>query len=157
MTGDQAFRRLGGSTLGVSVLERDRHEGRDSSAKYFADEIAIDFPSVASAVERIRRGLVHDDHAQPLPAVLTLSKVKARTGVVTPLSVPVRATCRSCGGRGESWTENCACCYGTGAEMRTHTVQITVPRGVADGATFWFSVTPRSQPSTRIALRILVD
>ena len=84
MTGDQAFRRLGGgSTLGVSVLERDRHEGRDSSAKCFADEIAIDFPSVASAVERIRRGLVHDDHTQPLPAVLTLSKVISKPSSTT--------------------------------------------------------------------------
>ena len=103
-----------------------------------------------------RPGLALEALDTPLPAVLTVSRHDARTGVVAPLSVPVRATCRSCGGRGESWAEDCRCCAGTGVELRVHTVQVSVPGGVADGATFCFSLAPRCHPATRIAVRILV-
>jgi hypothetical protein len=149
--GDRAFRQRGGV-----ALAHGPHDA-DASAHYFADEVAIDFPSVASAVERVRQGLLHQERSEPLPAILWLSRHEARSGTTTPLSVPVRAICRACGGRGESWANSCYDCRGSGAELRTHTVQVNVPAGVVDGAVFCFSVTPLSQPATRIELRILVS
>jgi hypothetical protein len=154
-TGEHRAKR--NSVIAVSVLDNGPHDARDVSGRCFADEVAIDFPSVASAVSRIRHGLLLDESSLPLPAVLSLSRREARAGVTTPLCVSVRATCRSCGGRGESWAEACIGCDGSGAQLRAHTVQVSVPKGVADGAIFRFSVTPRYQPSTRIELRILVS
>jgi hypothetical protein len=156
VTGDGTFRPIGHTALAVSALAR--HDAlAASAARCFADEVAIDFPSVAPAVERIRRGLVHEEHGASLSAVLWLSRHQAHTGTTTPLTVPVRATCRRCGGRGESWADSCHDCGGSGAELRTHTVQVRVPAGVADGAVFCFTVTPLAQPATRIELRILVS
>jgi hypothetical protein len=37
-----------------------------------------------------------------------------------------------------------------------HRVQVSVPAGVLDGASFQFSVTPRHHLPTRVELRVLV-
>jgi hypothetical protein len=157
MTDDRAWRTGGTTAVAVSALTPDDTRPSDGAQRYFADEIAIDFPSVVSAVERIRHGLRLAERRAGLPVQLCLSSHEARHGTTTHLSVPVRATCRACGGRGESWADDCSNCDGTGEQLRTHSVQVRVPAGVVDGATFGFSVTPRSQPSTRIALRIVVS
>jgi DnaJ-class molecular chaperone len=89
--------------------------------------------------------------------ILRLSPDEASEGVTAPVEVPVRCLCRGCGGRGESWTESCLICSGSGTELFRHHVQITIPAGVCDGARFHFALAPRHQPSTRIELRILVS
>lgn len=122
----------------------------------FADEVIIDFPSVAPAVERIRRAFLADER----PAIFSTSIQIARRdwlfGTAIPVEVPVRCTCRRCGGRGESWAERCGRCHGRGSELLRHMVQVTVPGGVPDGARFVFTVTPRHSPSTRVELFVEV-
>ena len=123
---------------------------------WFADEVIIDFPSIAPAVERMRQAFISDERPETLRADLELTDREAASGVTVPFSVPVRWTCSSCGGRGESWTEPCATCRGCGSELLRHPVQVTIPAGVRDGARFCFTVTQRHHRSTRVELRIVV-
>lgn len=137
----------------LAVLTRDdtRHD-----ADCFADEVVIDFPSVASAVDRVRSAFLVEERPTPLLATIQLTAREAFDGTTRPLDVPLRCTCSGCGGRGESWTESCARCAGTGLETFRHQLQVTLPAGVVDGARFTFTVTPRHHPSTRIELHVLV-
>lgn len=147
----RAFRPFGGGSLVFA-------DGADCrvDTSCFADEVVVDFPSVAPAVERIRRAFVDEERAALLSATIQLSVREARTGATVPLEVPLQCTCRQCGGRGETWTEPCGCCNGSGAEPRPHHVRVTIPAGVSDGARFNFTVIPRFDPPTRVELRILV-
>jgi len=146
-----AFRRSGGHAIAVRGTDENRHE-----RQVFADEVVIDFPSVAPAVDRMRSAFVAEEHANTLTAALQISPREAVEGSTVPLDVPLRCTCRECGGRGETWTQSCLCCAGTGIELLHHKVHVTVPPGVEDGACFRFSVAPRHDLPTRIELRILV-
>jgi hypothetical protein len=145
-----AFRPHGGDSVAV-IAGDERHD-----ASCFADEVAIDFPSVDVALARIRRAFLADERPTQLSTTVRLSGLEARTGATVPLEVPVRCTCRHCGGRGESWTELCPHCDGTGAELLRQPLHITLPAGVSDGARFQFSVTPRQNITTRIELHVLV-
>jgi hypothetical protein len=123
----------------------------------FADEIAIDFPSVGPVVERMRDaflGVAADDDV--LRADVSLSPREAVDGLVVPVDVPVRATCPNCGGRGETWTEPCGLCDGSGAANLWHPVRVSVPPGVADGARFRFRLTSPDTRVVRVELRIAV-
>ncbi len=122
----------------------------------FADEVVIDFPSVAHAVDRMRSAFVADEHAAALRTAIQLSRREARSGAVLPLQVPVRCTCHVCGGRGETWPEPCVRCQGSGNELRQHQLNVAVPAGVLDGTRFHFSVTPRYEPPTHVELHVLV-
>ena len=123
----------------------------------FADEIAIDFPSVGRAVERIREAFLEERPAAEILATeLQLSTVEARRGLVVPLDVPMRGTCSRCGGRGETWTEPCDPCCGTGASLFQHPVRVSVPAGVADGTLLRFRVTSPHAPSVRVELRVAI-
>jgi hypothetical protein len=144
------FRPRGGDSVAI-IAGEDRHD-----ASCFADEVAIDFPSVDVALARIRRAFLADERPSQLRATVHLSGHEARTGATVPLDVPVQSTCRRCGGRGESWTETCLQCDGTGAELLHQPLHVTIPAGVNDGARFQFSVTPRQNLTTRIELHVLV-
>jgi len=123
----------------------------------FADEIAIDFPSVRPAVERMRDAFLgRRADAEILRADVSLSPREAVRGLVLPIDVPVRATCPHCGGRGETWTERCHLCDGSGAASLSYPVHVSVPPGVADGARFRFRVTSPDSPPVRVELRIAV-
>jgi hypothetical protein len=122
----------------------------------FADEVIVDFPSVAPALDRIRSAFLADEHSVPLTTAIQLSSRDAVDGITVPVSVPVRCTCRRCGGRGESWTVSCERCAGTGTEVFRHQLQVTVPAGITDGARVQFTVTPPHNPPTRFELRIAV-
>ena len=148
---DHAFRPRGSESMAVMAGE-DRHD-----ASCFADEVAIDFPSVDVAVSRIRRAFLADERPTQVSTTVRLSDREARTGATVPLDVPLHSTCRQCGGRGESWTEPCVQCEGSGAELYHQPLHVTIPAGVPDGARFQFSVTPREDLTTRIELRILVS
>lgn len=122
----------------------------------FADEVNIDFPSMAPAVERMRRSFLADERSDTLRAAVALTGDEAAHGVTIPFDVPVQCTCADCGGRGESWTETCVRCRGCGFELLRHAVQITVPAGVRDGARFYFTVAQRPNRSTRVELHVVV-
>ena len=140
---------------GDSVVVRAADDARDDP-RWFGDEVAIDFPSMAPAVDRMRSPFVAAERSTPLIAAIHLSPDDARLGATLPLDVPVCCVCRTCGGRGESWSELCLACAGSGSEMVWHPVHVSVPAGVANGARFRFTVTPRHHPATRIELHVRV-
>lgn len=146
------FRPFGGDSVGVITGEESRHD-----VSCFADEVVIDFPSVAPALERIRRAFLTDERPVTFTTAIRLTRRVAATGATVPLEVPVRCTCGHCGGRGESWAERCSRCAGDGTELLPHQLQVTVPAGVLDGTRFHFTLTPRHHPPSRIELRVFVD
>jgi hypothetical protein len=152
MRGD-TFRPFGADSIAVLTGEDAR---QSVHARCFADEVVIDFPSVAPAVERMRNAFADEERCPALRADITLCLRMAREGATVPLEVPVRCTCRMCGGRGESWAEACTRCSGTGLETFRHQVQVTVPAGVSDGARYRFTVAARHDPPTRIELHVAV-
>ena len=150
MSGD-AFRPLGGEPVALASTDDNRVD-----ASCFADEVVIDFPSVALAVDRIRRGFLVDEPPPRWQTAVRVSPGEARRGVTIPVEVPVRLTCYQCGGRGESWAEHCSRCSGTGSLLLHHVVQVTIPSGVIDGDHFYFTVVPRQHTPTRIELLVRV-
>lgn len=123
----------------------------------FADEIAIDFPSVGNVVDRMRTAFLgeHTD-ADVLRAQVSLSQREAFAGHVVALKVPVRITCPNCGGRGETWTEPCGLCLGTGESLFQQALRITVPPRVADGACVRFRLKSPDAVSIRVELRVAI-
>jgi len=128
--------------------------GRESEC--FADDVIVDFPSVAPAVDRMRRAFLSDERGEALPADVRISQREARHGALVPVHVPVRATCPECGGRGETWAEVCTRCQGTGHELRQQRLRVSVPPGVSDGSRFSLTVAPRHNLPTRIELHVRV-
>jgi hypothetical protein len=125
--------------------------------EWFADEIAIDFPSVGRVVDRMRDAFLGERAEDTLlTADVSLSQREAVDGLVVSLDVPVRATCPNCGGRGETWTEPCDLCDGSGAARLEYPVRVSVPPGVSDGARFRFRLTSPDSTPVRIELRIAI-
>ena len=123
----------------------------------FADEIAIDFPSVGRVVDRIRDAFLGEPvDADLLHADVSLSQREASGGLFLSLDVPVRVTCPHCGGRGETWTERCDLCSGTGESTFCHPVRVAVPAGVADGARFRFRLTSADASPVRVEVRVAI-
>jgi hypothetical protein len=127
------------------------------SHEWFADEIAIDFPSVGRVVDRMRDAFLGErEEAEVLSAEVCLSEEEAWHGMVVPLEVPIRGTCPDCGGRGETWTEPCRACAGTGESVFHHSVRVAVPARVPDGATFRFRVSSPHATSVRVEVRVAI-
>jgi hypothetical protein len=127
------------------------------SHECFADEIAIDFPSVGRVVERMRDAFLgeHVD-GDVLHGEVALSPREAFAGLVVSLNVPVRVTCPHCGGRGETWTERCDLCHGTGETRLDHPVKVSVPPRVADGARFRFRFKSPDASMVRVEVRVAI-
>jgi hypothetical protein len=129
----------------------------------FADEIAIDFPSVGLVVDRMRAAFLGERAGDNVVNVddvvkqeLLLSTREAYGGLVVPVDVPIRGTCARCGGRGETWNEPCASCSGSGLALFHHRVRISVPPGVADGSRVRFRLSSLHAASVRVEVRIAV-
>ena len=142
--------------VGGDVVTPAREGQRQDDSSCFEDEVIVDFPSIAPAVDRIRCAFLADERPEPLQAAISLSSRDAVDGVTVPLSVQVRRTCLECGGRGESWAVSCARCTGSGLETVSQQLQVTVPPGVIDGTSVLFTLTPPHHQATRIELRIAV-
>ncbi len=150
--GTSAYRLSGSATTdvaGVSLLRAD-------FAAAFADDVLVAFPSAAGVVDRMREPFLVDRPGEALPVDVVLSPRQALLGATLPLDVPIRCTCRACGGRGESWSEPCARCAGSGVEMRRHPVLVSLPSRVTDGSCFGMVMTSRLHPSTRITVRVAI-
>jgi hypothetical protein len=123
----------------------------------FADEIAIDFPSVGNVVDRMRDAFLGErGDADVLRADVSLSQREALAGRVVSLKVPVRITCPNCGGRGETWTEPCALCRGTGESVFHQALRVSVPPRIADGACVRFRLKSPDAASIRVELRVAI-
>ena len=123
----------------------------------FADETAIDFPSVRPLAER-ERDLFLGRPVEPdtLKTEVCLSAGDARRGAVLPLDVPLQGTCTFCGGRGEWWPDVCRACGGTGAAPVRRRVMLSVPAGVPDGARLRFRVRAPFADPVRVEVRVAV-
>lgn len=100
--------------------------------------------------------LAPDEPPPPLSAAISVSALDAWTGTRVPLDLPVRGTCRACGGRGEIWTDACEPCGGSGEAIFTHPVQVSVPPRVGDGTWIRLQVSTPDAPLTRIDVRVTV-
>lgn len=145
-----------GRDVGVRHAKAGPLEGLGFDRQWCANEVAIDFPAIPAAVDRIRAMLLDDESARPLRAELSLTPREAFGGVTVPLDVPVRSACPLCGGRGESWMEPCRGCDGTGDSFFHHRVRLLVPAGVADGTRFRFKVTAPMAQTTRVEVHVAV-
>ncbi len=123
----------------------------------FADEIAIDFPSVDHVVDRMRDAFLGERLESGLVSTeLCLSHEDAWRGLVVSLTVPIRGFCPLCGGRGETWTEPCGRCRGTGDSLFHHLVRLAVPPRVPDGARLRFRVSSPDAAPVRVEVRVAV-
>jgi molecular chaperone DnaJ len=137
---------------------RRRLQGRPAGpvrAEWLSDEVAIDFPSVSSLLDRMRHSFFGAALGH-LSAEIVLSPLEAFEGVTIPLGVPVRQTCPQCGGRGETWQEWCRLCGGCGDVRGFHEVEMRIPPGVRAGEQFRFSVMPTGAPHTIVDVRISI-
>jgi hypothetical protein len=126
----------------------------------FADEIAIDFPSVEPAVERMRDAFGEhspDPQDDVHRTELRVTPREASGGLVVPIEVPVQGLCRDCGGRGEVWAEACAACAGTGAWRANRSVRVSLPPGVRSGDRIRFRVLSPGGPAVRVEVRVAVS
>jgi DnaJ-class molecular chaperone len=130
------------------------------SAEWLDDEVAIDFPSLDEAVERMFDAFlapVEETAGKPdLSAELRLSAREAFQGVTVPFDVPVRKICAECGGRGEVWSDPCVRCDGAGHRLANHPVRFVVPPRVQHGERFSVSIAfPLASP-TRVEVLIAI-
>jgi molecular chaperone DnaJ len=119
-----------------------RPASSSTRAEWFADEVAIDFPSVSSLLDQMRDAFFGDRVFDCLSAEVVLTPREAFQGATIPLDVPVRTTCPSCGGRG--------------AIRGVHEVELRVPAGVREGERFRVSLVPRGAPHTIVDVRISI-
>lgn len=134
----------------------------------FADEIAIDFPSVGHFVARVRRAFLAGDTAGcaggslggdpegPITRQLCLSSREAERGAIVPLELLLRKTCERCGGRGEVWTEPCTDCGGAGDAVVPRWVSVTVPPRVTDGTRLHFRVAAPREAAVRVQVCVAI-
>jgi molecular chaperone DnaJ len=127
-----------------------------SLSRQFHDDVAIDFPSVASVLDSMREAFFGGESGVPLSAEIVVSPEEAFWGTMVPLHVPLRRTCPYCGGRGETWSDWCRPCAGDGALEADHPMRLRVPPGVREGARFRFTVMPRGAPPTLVEVRIRI-
>ena len=131
-----------------------------SPASVLADEVAIDFPSMAPIVARMREAFfaaAGDRGVTTRRAEVELTARQAHQGVRVPLDLTVPHTCPACGGRGESWADRCGLCDGSGAGLLSHRLHFRVPPGVRHGTRLRYSVTPPHAFETHIEVRIAVQ
>ena len=137
-------------------LRAGKGAGTPGRAEWLADEVAIDFPSVASVLDRMRHSFFGPAPLANLSTEVILSPQQAFWGTLVPLGVALRRICPSCGGRGETWDEWCTVCEGEGEVAAHHEMQLRVPAGVREGERFRFSVTPPGAPHTVVEVRVSI-
>jgi hypothetical protein len=120
------------------------------------DDVAIDFPSTARVVERIRASFFGQTGNAGLVAEISISRDEAQLGADVPLLLPTRRLCPSCGGRGEVWLDACAPCAGSGEVVSPRQIRVSLPAGTEDGTFFRFALSAEGEPATSIEIRVAV-
>lgn len=121
------------------------------------DEIAIDFPSVAPLIDRMREAFLAGDRVARWSAHIELTGREARAGARVPVDVPHHDTCAACGGRGEIWAAGCRECRGTGVTPGAHRVRLIVPPGIAHGAQLTYQVRLPAGAAALLAVSVGID
>lgn len=137
-------------------LRQRPSRGAPAPHEWLADEVAIDFPSVASVLDRMRHSFFGAAPLVGLSAEIVLSPHEAFWGTTVPLGVPLRRTCARCGGRGETWDGWCAACAGGGEVAAQHEMHLRVPAGVREGERFRFAVMPPGAPHLLVEVRVSI-
>lgn len=138
------------------VVRSEAPAGFVHRSDWFADEIAIDFPSVSGLLDRMRHAFFGASQGVQLSAEITLTPHEAFWGTTVPLDVPLRRTCLRCGGRGETWDGWCVECEGEGEEVVPQGLRLRIPPGVREGSRYRFWVTPPGGPHTALEIRITI-
>jgi hypothetical protein len=100
----------------------------------WADEVAIDFPSVPTLVARVRDTFLDEENApRTLAEDVVLTPAKASEGGERTVLVTRHHPCQTCEGRGERWLEPCQHCAGRGERTTRQHVAVTIPPNVRDG------------------------
>ena len=126
------------------------------SVDWLTDEVAIDFPSVASVLDGMRHSFFGEMPTASLAAEVELTPSEAFWGSLVSLRIPLRGICSMCGGRGEAWGDWCAPCAGTGESVAEYPLRLRVPPGVRSGASFKFSIMPPGTAPTVVEVRITI-
>jgi molecular chaperone DnaJ len=127
-----------------------------TAADCLADEVHVDFPSVLTVLDRMRQSFFGAaEHSERGPDVVVTPR-EAFWGATIPLDVPVRRTCASCGGRGETWNDWCAACGGIGDQPARQAVNLRIPAGVRHGARIRFRVAVPGIRHTIVNARIVI-
>lgn len=151
-----SFRSQGGARELRAVLTRVT--GPTAGAgRCTTDEVGIDFPAVAVAVERACAGFFAAAGAEPRENELRLTRDEATRGGPVLLEMPLELTCDGCGGRGEVWDERCGRCGATGCRVESRLVRVRVPAGVRHGSRFRMKVMAPEAVATDLELRIHVS
>lgn len=136
--------------VGFADRERERFD-------WFRDEVALDFPSLDAAADRMRVSfLATEALTATCQAEVRLTPTEAEAGPRVPVQVVVRSPCPACGGRGQTWGGACEPCAGTGDGVLRHQVHVKLPSGVRDGARLLYSVAPPQGATTLVDLRVSV-
>ncbi len=126
------------------------------TSRWVGDDV-VDFPAVSPLVERMQAAFFGGDPGEAsVSAELDLSVRQAMAGGRASVQVPLRRLCRPCEGRGEVGDESCPACDGIGHAVVVETLQVLVPRGVADGARFRLSLRAPHEGHGVVDLRIRV-
>jgi hypothetical protein len=135
-----------------------RGEGRAPERfDWFRDEVAVDFPSLGAAADRMCESfLATDSTVAPVSARVHLTAPDAGESRRVPIDLLVRSACPACGGRGQVWSASCLPCAGTGDDVTRHQVHVRLPSGVRDGSRYLISVAPPHAPLTVVDLRVSV-
>jgi hypothetical protein len=124
---------------------------------WFRDEVALDFPSLAAAADRMRESFLAVERSSAVcRAEVHVTPDEAVTGPRVPVHVVVRSACPTCGGRGRTWDGPCPPCAGTGDGLERQQVHLRLPSGVRDGARLLFNVVPPRGAATIVDLRVSV-
>lgn len=125
----------------------------------FRDEIAIDFPSAGRFVERLREAFVSEGAPrlnEAVQAEVLVSPAEAYRGAIVTVDLSLPATCRNCGGRGESWAEFCTECDGRGDARVSCLLRVPVPPGVSDGARLQMRVRTPHASAVRVEVTVAI-
>ncbi|MPY88442.1 MAG: hypothetical protein GEU99_11000 [Luteitalea sp.] len=132
----------------VTALSRD--------VRWFGDEVAVDFPSAAAVVERVRGGFFETAESRSVAAIcIVLTGIEAQRGGRMPIRLSLATTCGACGGRGESWGARCESCTGEGSALRWRYLVFRMPPGLRDGDSLQFRLRDPNAP-TQVTVRVSV-
>lgn len=107
----------------VRITFRDAAFGTRRSVKLYK-------PSVCSAC----KGEGHPTSAKPEKCKECNGHGQVRQAQRTMFgTIQTAATCPRCLGRGQTWSEDCKTCHGSGVERREQQLELDIPAGIASG------------------------